>query len=91
MGAIWREDPPLRALTGAQKVLQQRWYFSEPLVARQHSVGKPLGLPCGANATTRGANVWVEPKKKKTGTEKVPVGTRLFISPAREGRLQRLL
>ena len=40
------QDPPLRTptgtptgaltetLTAAQKVLQQRWYFSEPLVAR---------------------------------------------------------
>ena len=62
MGGIWREDPPLRTLTGtfraAQKVLDQRWYFSEPLVARRHSVDKPLGLPCGAYAMTRGANAW---------------------------------
>ena len=53
---VWREDPPrIRpsgALTAAQKVLQQRWYFPEMLVARQHSVGKPLGLPCGAFMTT---------------------------------------
>ena len=61
---VWREDPPLRTLTGAQKALQQRWYFSEPLVARQCSVDKPLGLPCGAYATTRGANAWAEPTKK---------------------------
>ena len=26
------QDPPLGTLTGAQKVIQQRWYFSEPLV-----------------------------------------------------------
>ena len=58
MGAVWREDPPLRTLTVAQKVLQQRWYFSEPLVARRRSVDKPLGLPCGAYAMTRGANAW---------------------------------
>ena len=62
MGAVWREDPPLRTLIGAQKVLQQRWYFSEPLVARRRSVGKPLGLPGGAYITTRGANAWAEPK-----------------------------
>ena len=63
-----------------QKVLQQRWYFAEPLVARRRSVGKPLGLPCGAYAkgTTRGANAWAEPKKKSPGTEKVLVGTRLL-------------
>ena len=48
----------------AQKVLQRRWYFPEPLVARRRSVDKPLGLPCGAYAMTRGANVWAEPKKK---------------------------
>ena len=68
MGAVWREDPPLRALTGtltaAQKVLQQRWYFSEPSVARLRYVGKPLGLPCGAYVTTRGANAWAEQTKK---------------------------
>ena len=56
------QDPPLRTLTGAitaaQKVLQQRWYFSESLVARGRSVDKPLGLPRGAYATTRGANAW---------------------------------
>ena len=50
------QDPPLRTLTGtltgAQKVLQQRRYFSEPLVARRRSVDKPLGLPCGAFVTT---------------------------------------
>ena len=59
MGAVSREDPPLRTLTGpltgAQNVLQQRWYFPEPLVARRPSVGKPLGLPCGAYATTKGS------------------------------------
>ena len=52
------QDPPLRtltgALTGAQKVVQQRWYFSEPFVARRCSVDKHLGLPCGAYVTTRG-------------------------------------
>ena len=56
------QDPPLRTLTGtltaAQKVLEQRWYSSEPLVARQRFVEKLLGLPCGAYATTWGANVW---------------------------------
>ena len=56
MGAVWREDPPRihpsGTLTGAQKVLQQKWYFSEPLVACQRLVGKPLGLPCGAFVTT---------------------------------------
>ena len=56
------QDPPLRTitgtLTGAQKGLQQRWYFSEPLVARRRSIDKPLGLPCGAYVTTRGANAW---------------------------------
>ena len=60
-------------LTGAQKVLQHRWY----------SVDKPLGLPCGVYATTKGANVWVEPKKKP-GTEKVLVGTRLLANPISE-------
>ena len=70
MGAVWREDPPLRThtgtltgtvtgtLTGLQKVLEQREYFSEPLVASQCSVDESLGLPCGAYATTRGANAW---------------------------------
>ena len=42
MGVVWREDPPLRTLTAAQKVLQQRWCFSEPLVARRRSVDKRL-------------------------------------------------
>ena len=42
------DQSPLEA-----EVLQQRWYFSEPLVARSRSVDKPLGLPCGAYATTR--------------------------------------
>ena len=37
---------------------QQRWYFSEPLVACRCFVDKSLGLPCGAYATTRGANTW---------------------------------
>ena len=59
---VWREDPPRSrpsgTLTAAQKVLEQRWYFSEQLVARQHSVDKPLGLPCGAYVTTRGGNAW---------------------------------
>ena len=44
MGVVWRGDPSLRALTGAQKVLQQRWYFSEPLVARRRSVGTQITL-----------------------------------------------
>ena len=57
------------ALTGTQKVFQQRWYFSEPLVACRRSIDKPLGLPCGAYATTRGANAWAEPSL---------VGTRLL-------------
>ena len=75
MGAVWREDPPLRTLTGALKVLQQRSYFPEPLVARRRTVGKPLRLPCGAYATTREANAWAEP-----GTEKVLVGTWLMVT-----------
>ena len=62
MGAVWREDPPRihpsGTLTAAQKVLQQKWYFSELLVARRRSVDKPLGRPCVAYATRRGANAW---------------------------------
>ena len=58
---VWREDPPRIRPSGlfpsAQKVLQQRWYFSELLVARRRSVDKRLGLPCGAYPTTRGADV----------------------------------
>ena len=68
------------ALTGAQKVIQQRWYFSEPLVARQHSVGKPLGLPCGAYATTRGANAWAEPKKNPAKKSWSVLGYWLLVS-----------
>ena len=59
------QDPPLSTLTGAQKVLQQREYFSAPLVASRRSVDKPLELPCGF-------------PKKKPWTEKILVGTRLL-------------
>ena len=52
-------------------------YFSELLVARRRSVGKPLGLPCGAYATTGSERVGGA-KKKRPGTEKVLVGTRLM-------------
>ena len=60
--ATWRRLPrevadpprirPAGSLTATQKVFQQRWYFSEPLLARQRSVDKPLGLLCGALMTT---------------------------------------
>ena len=56
MDVVWREDPPRICSSGlfpaAQNVLQQRRYFSELLVARQCSVDKPFGLPCGAFVTT---------------------------------------
>ena len=47
----------------AQNVLQQRWYVSEPLVARRGSVEKPLGLPCGAFETTGSYRVGGAKKK----------------------------
>ena len=69
------QDPPLRK---SQKVLQQRWYFSEPLVVRRRSVGKPH-FPAVRTPRQGGANAWAKPKKKKPGTEKVLVVTRLML------------
>ena len=73
-----QDPPPSGLFPAAQKVLQQRWYISEPLVARRCSVDKPLGRPCGAFVDdwelTRGGGA----KRKKPGTEKVLVGTRLL-------------
>ena len=74
----WREDPPRihpsGTLTAAQKVLQQRWYFSEPLVS---SSTRLSDFPV-VRTKRQGELMCGRSQKKKPGTEKVLVGMQLW-------------
>ena len=84
MRAVWRQDPPRIRPSGLLQQLRKsssRGGTSEPLVACRRSVGKPLGLPCGAYATTSTmiAVRGIEPEVRRQVKWRTRIDTMVFM------------